>query len=82
VAANLTAFKAKYPTVANVVGGWTGELANTGETIELVDARGNVLDSVEYADEGEWSVRTLRPSRQRPSGLDLVQRTRRRRQVS
>src|SRR5947208_13096757 len=30
VAANLAKFQAKYPSVSNVVGGWTGALSNSG----------------------------------------------------
>jgi len=61
VAAEVSTFRAKYPTVANVVGGWTGWLSNSGEKIELVDNAGAVADSVKYADEGDWTVRELGP---------------------
>ena len=57
VAANVAAFNAKYPGVANVIGGWQNLLSNSGEEIELEDANGNNVDSVEYADEGDWAVR-------------------------
>ncbi|HWN94818.1 MAG TPA: Ig-like domain-containing protein, partial [Methylomirabilota bacterium] len=57
VAANVAAFTAKYPGVANVVGGWTGVLNNTGEEIEIANASGEAVNSVEYADEGEWAIR-------------------------
>jgi hypothetical protein len=57
VAANVTAFNAKYPGVANVIGGWQNILSNEREEIELEDANGNNVDSVEYADEGDWALR-------------------------
>ena len=57
VAANLAAFTAKYPGVTNVVGDWTGVLNNDSEDIDLDDASGNRVDSVTYADEGDWAVR-------------------------
>jgi hypothetical protein len=61
VAADVSAFKARYPSVTNVVGGWIGRLSNSGERIELVDALGEVVNSVRYADEGDWTVRELGP---------------------
>jgi len=57
VAADMAAFNAKYPGVANVVGGWRGTLSNQGEEVEIEDALGNNVDSVEYADEGDWAIR-------------------------
>jgi hypothetical protein len=57
VAANLAAFNARYPGVANVVGNWTGALGNSGEDIELENAKSQRVNLVEYADEGEWAVR-------------------------
>jgi len=61
VAADVAVFKSKYPSVTNVVGGWTGKLSNSGETIELVDDSGVRIDQVRYADEGDWAVRELGP---------------------
>ncbi len=61
IAANVDAFKAKYPTVTNVVGGWVGRLSNSGETVELVDNVGVLMDKLEYADQGDWAVRELGP---------------------
>src|SRR2546428_213073 len=66
VAANLAKFNAKYPGVSNVVGGWTGSLANSGEQIELIDNLGATVDQVNYADDGNWGVR------ERGRGVDLV----------
>lgn len=57
VAANVTAFQTAYPGVTNVVGGWTGTLSNSGETISLMDANGDALDSTRYASEGDWGTR-------------------------
>ncbi len=57
VAADVSTFQAKYPGVTNVVGGWSGQLSNSGETITLRDAANTVVDKVEYADEGDWGVR-------------------------
>jgi len=57
-AANVAAFRTKYPAVANVVGGWTGRLSNTRDEVELEDASGNQVDLVVYADEGDWAVRS------------------------
>ena len=45
----------------NVVGGWTGRLSNSGETIELVNPEGGRVDRVRYADEGDWAVRQRGP---------------------
>ncbi|MHC4555883.1 MAG: lamin tail domain-containing protein [Planctomycetota bacterium] len=61
VAADVNSFTAKYPGVTNVVGGWSGRLSNRGEVIELVDGAGVRVDSVSYADEGDWAVRLLGP---------------------
>lgn len=73
VAANATAFDEKYITVGNVVGHWlawtvtnvngrsftnfTPTLSNTRNTISLRDSRDNIVDSVTYADDGDWAVR-------------------------
>jgi hypothetical protein len=61
VAADVNTFKVKYPTVTNVIGGWSGRLSNSGEEIELVDESGIRIDRVRYADQGEWAVRELGP---------------------
>src|ERR1051325_4681516 len=57
VAADLAKFTAKYPGVSNVVGPWTGRLSNSGEEIRLVDQNGGSVDSVTYADSGDWAAR-------------------------
>jgi len=61
VAANADTFRAMYPWVSNVVGGWEGRLSNRGEAIELLDNAGVRIDRVNYADEGDWIVRELGP---------------------
>lgn len=61
VAADANALAAVYPGPANVVGDWQGRLGNAGETIELRDAMGVLIDAVPYADSGDWSVRELGP---------------------
>lgn len=57
VTAHDETFATKYPGVPNVVGNWAGILSNSRNDIDLDDARGNRVDSVEYADEGDWAVR-------------------------
>ncbi len=59
LAADTNAFRTLHPNVANVIGGWTGRLSNTGEEIELEDANGARVDRVTYADQGDWATRTL-----------------------
>ena len=61
VAANLASFQAAHPGVANVVGGWSGHLSDNGERIRLVDQLGRTVDTVTYADEGDWAVRDRGP---------------------
>lgn len=57
VAADTNIFAAKYPGVTNVVGNWIGVLNNSTEDINLDNQFGNRVDSVRYADEGDWAVR-------------------------
>jgi hypothetical protein len=61
VAANTNVFATKYPDVNNVVGNWTGFLNNAGEDIDLDDAQGDRVDSVRFADEGDWAIRQRGP---------------------
>lgn len=60
IAADPCAFNSKYGKDPNT-SGWTGKLSNSGETIELTDAKGYQIDKVRYADQGEWAVRYLGP---------------------
>jgi hypothetical protein len=73
VAARRQTFVAKYPTITNVVGdyavlrvtnlaggsitNWENTLSNTRNSINLENAAGNEIDSVQYADEGDWARR-------------------------
>ncbi|MGB0384091.1 MAG: lamin tail domain-containing protein [Ardenticatenaceae bacterium] len=61
VAADVTAFQAKYPGITNVVGPWDGKLSNSGEKIELEDENGDRVAAFRYADEGPWAVRREGP---------------------
>jgi hypothetical protein len=67
VAADLGAFQAKFPDVSAVVGGWSGSLANSDETIELETALGEVVNTVHYATEGDWA------RRERGHGAEFVE---------
>ena len=66
VAADVNAFQSNYPDVAAVIGGWSGRLANSDETIELETALGEIVNSVHYATEGDWA------RRERGHGAQLV----------
>ena len=60
VAADVAKFSAKYGDVgAQVVGGWEGQLSNSGETIDLRDGSDLLVDDVSYADEGDWAERVV-----------------------
>ncbi len=61
VAADVARFQLAHPGVTNVVGGWSGHLSNHGERIRLVDQLGRLVDSVSYADQGDWSIRARGP---------------------
>lgn len=61
VAADAEVFAGLHADAEEAVGGWSGWLSNSGEMLTLADAAGMVVDSVEYADEGEWAVRELGP---------------------
>lgn len=61
VAADVGRFGQLYPGATGVVGGWQGKLSNSGETIELVDRGGVLIDRVTYSDEGDWALRELGP---------------------
>jgi len=53
VARDAAHIQAKYG-IGNVVGDYTGVLANDGESIRLRDQYGNVVDEVRYYDGGTW----------------------------
>ena len=50
-------FSNRFPEIDSVVGDWGGRLSNRAETINLINARQERVDRVNYADEGDWSVR-------------------------
>ena len=61
VAADLATFTNLHPDVTNVVGNWSGRLSNSRDTLQLLNAQGQVVDQVTYADEGDWAVRLRSP---------------------
>ncbi|MDB6129742.1 MAG: hypothetical protein JWM04_849, partial [Verrucomicrobiales bacterium] len=56
VASDSTAFARVYPTVANFIAGWTG---NMGLDLRLEDSQGQVINEVSYAPDGDWATRQL-----------------------
>lgn len=52
---NLAAFQVRYGTGHNVLGAWSGGASNSGETIELRNALGEIVMSLTYADVNPWS---------------------------
>jgi hypothetical protein len=78
VAADREAFAKVHPTVTNVVGSWVevrvtdvlgrsltnylNILSNRRNRIELVDTLGQTVDTVTYADEGDWAERRRGPN--------------------
>ncbi len=77
VAADRAAFLARFPTATNVVGSWltitiktvngrsltnaTPVLSNSRNSVNLNNAAGDRVDSVTYADAGDWATRRLAP---------------------
>ena len=77
VAAHLPTFTGKYPTITNVVGdflvvrttnvvGYTytnyqNSISSSSDQLDLKDASGNLINTVTYADEGDWAVRKRGP---------------------
>jgi hypothetical protein len=59
IAADTAAFQGVHPGVTNVLGNWTGKLANGGERLELSDPLGVVVDSVTYHNDGDWALRRV-----------------------
>jgi hypothetical protein len=54
IARDPVALAALHPTI-RILGGYTGQLSNSGERLLLSDANKNPADSVEWADEGRWA---------------------------
>ncbi len=61
VAADAATFGVRHPGVTNLVGGWLGALSHDGEELRIEDARGNLVNSVAFAPEGDWAVRRIGP---------------------
>ena len=57
VVEDMAAFAVRYGDSANVVGQWTGGLANGGENIALSDGIGNTVFEFEYSDSDPWPER-------------------------
>ena len=57
VAASRTNFLARHPGITNVVGDWAGRLGNKDDEVRLLNALGEEVNRVTYADGGEWAVR-------------------------
>lgn len=53
---DLVAFKASYGDKLNVAGVFAGKLNRKGRRLELADARGRVVDAVEYGDRAPWPL--------------------------
>jgi CotH protein/lamin tail-like protein len=66
VAADSAVFSTKYPSVnpAIIHGNWQGRLANGGESVELINQLGDLVDRVTYADQGDWAQRVRGPDDQ------------------
>ncbi len=45
-------------SLSGILGPWDGRLSNSGETVTLSDSSGTTIDTIRYADEGDWAVRT------------------------
>ena len=79
IAADRELFSSNYPNIDALVGGWSGRLSNSGERLELVDEFGQLVDSITYADEGDWSARQRGPLDHGARGWIMVRLTRWRR---
>ena len=56
VAADRATFTNHYPTVSNFVAGWIGDL---GHSLELSDNLGQVVNSIQFFNDGDWAPRIL-----------------------
>ena len=56
IAADAQTFTNKYPGVANFVAGWAGQMSSR---LTLKDAAGQVVNEVNFSDDGDWAARTL-----------------------
>lgn len=62
ISADVGVFKSLHPEVQNVVGGWKGQLANSGQTVQLEDASGHPVESIQYSNQGDWATRIPGPA--------------------
>jgi len=53
---NRAAFAKQYGTSVTVLGDFAGRLKHGGETIEISNASGKVVDSAKYSDSGPWPI--------------------------
>ncbi|NQV31861.1 MAG: lamin tail domain-containing protein, partial [Phycisphaeraceae bacterium] len=49
----------QYYGLTAAYGPWLGGLSNDGETLELADITGSVVNRLSYSDQGDWAQRTL-----------------------
>lgn len=56
IAKDASALSAKHPSAA-IIGDYSGQLANGGEMIFLIDPAGNPADKVRYYDSGKWHAK-------------------------
>jgi hypothetical protein len=56
VCRDIAAFKSRYGAELNVGGVFAGKLSHKGERLELADARGQLVDAVDYADRPPWPL--------------------------
>ena len=56
VCRNETELRANLGVTSRTIGDFTGQLSNSGERLTLVDADGNLADSVNYRDSGLWPI--------------------------
>jgi hypothetical protein len=56
VAADRTAFTNKYPGVLNFVAGFAGTV---GHDLRLENAAGDLINEVQYSDDGDWAIRRM-----------------------
>jgi len=56
VAADASAFTAKYPGVTNFLAGWVPPM---GAHVILADGVGNTVNEVHYSNDGDWAIRYL-----------------------
>lgn len=58
VVKNTNAFRIRYTNSAiRIIGAFSGNLSNGGETIRLENAQGGVIASIAYSDSGDWPGR-------------------------